>query len=56
MVRQNGKIGLDEDWEKSGIIPFESEIIIAYMIAIGPTIHHIIYGSYWPNQSSYHIW
>ena len=26
MVRQNGKIGLDEDWEKSGIIPFESEI------------------------------
>ena len=25
MVRQNGKIGLDEDWEKSGIIPFKSE-------------------------------
>jgi hypothetical protein len=25
-IRQNGKIGLDEDWEKSGIIPFESEI------------------------------
>jgi hypothetical protein len=25
MVRQNGKIGLDEDWLKSGIIPFKSE-------------------------------
>jgi hypothetical protein len=25
MVRQNGKSGLDADWEKSGIIPFQSE-------------------------------
>ena len=25
MVRQNGKIGLDADWEKSGIAPFKSE-------------------------------
>ena len=25
MVRQNGKIGLDVDWEKSGISPFKSE-------------------------------
>ena len=25
MVRQNGKIGLDADWLKSGISPFESQ-------------------------------
>ena len=25
MVRQNGKSGLDADWEKSGITPFQSE-------------------------------
>jgi hypothetical protein len=25
MVRQNGKTGLDADWGKSGIKPFESE-------------------------------
>ena len=24
------------------------------MVAIGPTNHHITYGSYWPNQLSYH--
>ena len=25
MVRQNGKVGLDADWQKSGITPFRSE-------------------------------
>jgi hypothetical protein len=25
MIRQNSKIGLDEDWLKSGITPFQSE-------------------------------
>jgi hypothetical protein len=26
MVRQNGKRGLEEDWRKSDILPFESDI------------------------------